>query len=166
MTKAAIIGIKESKLDHTVPESEIRSKLSRILYLRCDRNRNSGGVACYIRKDLCFNTGTLHCKEIENLVFGILLPKSKPVAIGVFWKNFVEKFSNLNLKDSEIYLFGDFNINLFQNGKYMLYGKRSTTSQRSVHTMINRYKEICQINSFKTINNISYTCNMQQLHYY
>ena len=30
----------------------------------------------------------------------------------------VEKFSNLNLKDNEIYLLGDFNINLFQNGKY------------------------------------------------
>ena len=35
---------------------------------------------------MCFNTRTLHCKEIENLVFGILLPKSKPVTIGVFYK--------------------------------------------------------------------------------
>ena len=44
----------------------------------------------------------------------------------------VEKFSNLNLKDIEIYFLGDFNIILFQNGKYILNGKRSTTSQGSI----------------------------------
>ena len=53
-TKAAIIGITESKLDHTVPDSELNIPGYDIL--RCDRNRNGGGVACYIRKDLCFNT--------------------------------------------------------------------------------------------------------------
>ena len=52
----------------------------------------------------------------------------------------VEKFSNLNLIDNEIYLLGDFNINLFQNGNYILNRRRSTTSQGSVHTFINRYK--------------------------
>ena len=31
-----------------------------------------------------------------------------------------EKFSGLNLKDNQIYLLSDFNINLFQNGKYIL----------------------------------------------
>ena len=157
-TKAAIIGITESKLDHTVPDSEVNFPGYDIL--RCDRNRNGGGVACYIRKDLCFNTRTLHCKEIENLVFDILLPKSKPITIGVFYRPpnqgefmdlMVEKFSNLNLKDNEIYLLGDFNINLFQNGKYILNGKRSTTSQGSVHIMINRYKAFCQIHSLKQL---------------
>ena len=63
----------------------------------------------------------------------------------------VEKFSNLNLKDDEIYLLCDFNINLFQSGKYILNGKRSTTSQGSVHTMINRYRELCQIHSLKQL---------------
>ena len=62
-----------------------------------------------------------------------------------------EKFSNLNLKDNEIYLLGDLNINLFQNGKYILDGKRSPTSQGSVHTMINRYREFCQIHSLKQL---------------
>ena len=49
-TKAAIIGMTESKLDHTVPYSEVNFPGYDIL--RCDR------------KDLCFNTRTLHCKEI------------------------------------------------------------------------------------------------------
>ena len=88
-TKAAIIGITESKLDHTVPDLEVN--LPGYDILRCDRNRNGGGVACYIRKDLCFNTRTLNCKEIEN----IILPKLKPITIGVFYRplnqaNFME----------------------------------------------------------------------------
>ena len=120
--------------------------------IEIDRNRNGGGVACYIR--------TLHYQKIENLVFDILLPKSKPITIGVFYRPpnqaefmdlMVEKFSNLNLKDNELYLLGDFNINLFQNGKYILYGKRSTISRESVHPLINRYKEFCQIHSLKQL---------------
>ena len=63
----------------------------------------------------------------------------------------VEKFSNLDSKVIEIYLLVDFNINHFQNGKYTLNRKRSTTSQESVHTIINRYKKFCQIHSFGII---------------
>ena len=128
--------------------------------IQCDRNRNGGGVACYIRKDMCVNTRTRHYKEIENLVFDIILPESKLITVGVFYRplhqtNFidfmVENFSNLNLVDNEIYLFGDFHINLFQNGNYILNRKRSTTSQRSIHMFINRYKELCQTYSFEQL---------------
>ena len=130
-TKAAIIGIMESKLDHTVPDLEVN--LPGYDILQCDRNRNGGGVACHIRKDLCFNARPLNCKEIENIIFDILLPKSKPITIGVFYRppnqaNFMElivkSFSLLNLKDNEIYLLGDFNTNLLQNGNYILNRKR------------------------------------------
>ena len=74
-TKTAIIGITKSKLEHNLPDSEVNFPGYYILL--CDRNRNVGGVAFYIRKDLCFSTRTLHCKEIKNLVFDILLPKLK-----------------------------------------------------------------------------------------
>ena len=123
-TKAAIIGITESKLDHTLPDLEVNFPEYHILW--CHRNRKSGGVTCYIKKDLCFNTITLHYKELEHLVFDILLPKSKPIFIGVFCRPpnqaefddlMVEKVSNWNVNYNEIYLLGDFNINLFQNGK-------------------------------------------------
>ena len=83
-TKAAIIGIVESKLDHTVPDLEVN--LPGYDILPCDRNGIGGSVACYVRKDLCFNTRPLNCKEIENIVFDILLPKSKPITIGVFYR--------------------------------------------------------------------------------
>ena len=46
----AVIGICESKLDVSVLEQEINIDNYKIL--RCDRNRQGGGVACYIRNDL------------------------------------------------------------------------------------------------------------------
>ena len=97
--------------------------------LRYDRNRNGRGVAYYIKKDLCSNAKPLNCNKIENIIFGILLQKSKPITLGIFYRppnqaNFieliVESISLLNLKDNEIYLVGDFNINLLQNGNYVL----------------------------------------------
>ena len=78
--KVVIIGIVESKLDHTVPDLEVN--LPGYDLLRCDRNRNGGGVACYMRKDFCFRP--LNCKKIENSIFDILLLKSKPITIGIF----------------------------------------------------------------------------------
>ena len=134
-TKAAIIGITESKLDHTVSDLEVNLPGYDIVW--CDRNRNGGGVACYIRKDLRINTRALNCEEIGNIIFDILLPKSKRITIGIFYRpsnqaNFMEllvkSFSLLNLKDNEIYLLGDFNINLLQNGNYILNSCLSKTS--------------------------------------
>ena len=45
-TKAAITGITESKLDHTVLDLEVNFPGYDIL--RCDRNRNKGGVLLVI----------------------------------------------------------------------------------------------------------------------
>ena len=59
-TKAAIIGVTESKPDHTVPDLKVN--LLGYDILQCDKIRNGGGVACYIRKSLCFYTRALNCK--------------------------------------------------------------------------------------------------------
>ena len=66
------MGIAESKLDHTLPDLKVNLPGYDIFW--CDKNRNGGGVAWYIRKDLCLNTRSLNCKEIENIIFDILLP--------------------------------------------------------------------------------------------
>ena len=82
-TKAAIIGIIESKLHHTVSDLEVN--LPGYDILRYDRNRNGSDVV-YIRKDLCFNTRALNCKETVNIIFDMLLPKSKPIIVGVSYR--------------------------------------------------------------------------------
>ena len=59
----------------------------------------------------------------------ILIPKVNPIAIGTFYRlpnanEFLRIFSNdfqqIDSKTNEIYLLGDFNINLPQNGKFIL----------------------------------------------
>ena len=52
-TNATILGISESKLDESVLEPEIQTGDDKIL--RCDRNRQGGGLVCYIRNDLSYN---------------------------------------------------------------------------------------------------------------
>ena len=73
-TNAAVIGICESKLDASVLEKEISINYK---ILRCDRNRQGGGVACYVRNDLSYNTLSVFPREVENIFFEILLPNSK-----------------------------------------------------------------------------------------
>ena len=52
-TKAAIIGVTESKVGNSISDSEVKNPGYCII--RYARNRNGGGVACYIRQDLSFN---------------------------------------------------------------------------------------------------------------
>ena len=86
------------------------------------------------------------------------MPKSKPITIGVFYRspnqaNFMElivkSFSLLNLKDNEIYLLGDFNINLLQNGNSILNRKGLAACKGPVHTLINKYQEFLSNIFFK-----------------
>ena len=102
----------------------------------------------------------MNCRVIENIIFDVLLPKSKPITIVVFYRppnqaNFMElivkSFSHLKLKENEMYLLGDFNINLLQNGNYILNRKGMVACQGPVHTLINKYQEFCQIFSLKQL---------------
>ena len=73
----------------------------------------------------------MNCKEIEN-IFDILLLKSKSITIGVFCRppnqaNFMEIIvQSFSLSNNEIYLLGDFNINLLQNKNHILNRKGIT----------------------------------------
>ena len=124
-TKAAIIGISESKVDNSISDSEV--EIPGYCILRCDRNRNGGGAACYVRQDLCFNLRSTVMGDIESIFLDILLPKTKPIFVGIIYRppnsiNFLEYFNkhldDINL-DNEIFLLEHFNINLLHNGKYI-----------------------------------------------
>ena len=72
-TKAAIIGITESKVDNSISDSEV--EIPGYCILRCDSNRNGGGVACYVRQYLCFNWRSTVMRDIEGIFLDILLPR-------------------------------------------------------------------------------------------
>ena len=69
------------------------------------------------------------------------------------------------MKDNELYLFGDFNINLLQNENYVLGRKGMAVCQGAVHTLINKYQEFCQIFSLKQLITCPtrVTCNTSSL---
>ena len=82
--RPAILGITESKLDSSVTNAEVN--INGYSIIRNDRNRNGGGVACYIRNDLCFNIKNIFSNSIEHAFFEILIPKVKPITIGIFYR--------------------------------------------------------------------------------
>ena len=90
-------------------------------------NRQGEGVAWYIKNDLSYNTLSVFPCEIENIYFEILLPNSKPIIVGTIFcppsqNNFLEllnsNMNKINSIDNEIYILGDFKINLFLNDSY------------------------------------------------
>ena len=82
--RPAVLGITESKLDNSVTNTEVNINCYSII--RNDRNRNGGGVACYIRNDLYFNIKNIFSNSIEHVFFEIPIPKVKPIAIGIFYR--------------------------------------------------------------------------------
>ena len=82
--KPATLGITKSKLDSCVTKAEVN--INSYSIIRNDRNRNGGGVACYIRNDLCFNIKNVFTYSIEHVFFKTLIPKVKP--FGIIGKNF------------------------------------------------------------------------------
>ena len=92
-TQAAVIGITESKLNKSIFQLEIQTDYYDLL--RCDRNRNCGGVVCYIRSDICYVQEDVFPNVIENIFFEILLPKAAPITVGIMYRppgqtNFLE----------------------------------------------------------------------------
>ena len=83
-SKATIIGISESKIDETVLDGEICIEGYKLE--RSDRNRQGGGVVCYISKEISYNVREKFSSNIENIFLDILLPKTKPILIGILYR--------------------------------------------------------------------------------
>ena len=62
--RSAILGITESKLDSSVMNAEVN--INGCSIIRNERNRNVGGVTCYIRNDLCSNINNIFSNFIER----------------------------------------------------------------------------------------------------
>ena len=142
---AAVVRICESKADASVFEQEISIDNHKIL--RCDRNRHSVRVACYIRNDLSYNILSVFPCGIENIFLEILLPNSKPVIVGTiyhplsqnsFLKLLCSNMNTINPVDNEIYILGDFNIKSGLNDSYIL-EKKNILNTKSIPSDIKRF---------------------------
>ena len=64
-SKAAVIGVTESKLDATVLDDE--RNIDGCEVIRSDLNRQGGGVACCVRNYISFNVRSDFSDETENI---------------------------------------------------------------------------------------------------
>ena len=106
-----ITGIPKSMLDKSSTNSEIL--IDNYDLLRCYQNRKGDWFACYIRNDLSYTQINLFSNDIENVFFEIHLPKTKLITVGIAYRRPNES----NSTNKETYILGDFNINLYHNGK-------------------------------------------------
>ena len=99
-------------------------------------------MACYIRNNVSFNVRGNFSSEVENIFFDMLLPKSKPILIGILYRpsyqsKFLDKLSmaisETDNFDDQVYILGDLNVNLNNNQKHTPNG-------------IKRYKQFCSLN--------------------
>jgi hypothetical protein len=119
-TKAAIICLSETWIDDSVTDSEI--SIAGYSVIRLDRNREGGGVCSYIRNDFAFtervDLSSRHDLKFESLWLELLLPKTKPILVGVcylpdatnlFLDVFADRLANI-APNTEVIIMGDFNI--------------------------------------------------------
>ena len=57
-----------------------------MVYYVVTKNRNGGGVACYIRNDLSYTQENLFPNDIEKIFFEIHLPKTKLITVGIIYR--------------------------------------------------------------------------------
>ena len=84
-TNVAVITISETWLDNSIISSEVAIEGYNLI--RCDRDRQGGGVCAYIRNDIAFKERfDLDNASLECLWFEILLPKTKPIVLGACYR--------------------------------------------------------------------------------
>ena len=115
-------------MDDSVQSSEIQNE--NYDQIRSDKNGHGDGAAFLISNDLSYKTKSFLPSEIENIFMEIFLPHSKPLVVGTvycppsqgsFTETITEHFSRINTNDTEIYILGDFNIDLFSKQKYIFH---------------------------------------------
>ena len=172
LSNASVIGITESKLDESVSDSEI--SIQGYDVVRNDRNRHGGGVVCYVKNNLSYNVKKEFENDIENIIIDIFLPKTKPITVVIFYRpphqtNILDRVSEsldkLNLENSEVYILGDLNINLFYNEKYIYNNTNNIRNIQNLSPETKRYVEFCSFFGLKQLikTPTRITCNTSTL---
>ena len=161
-----VFCFSETKLDKSILDGEIG--FENYSTIRKDRNRNGGGVACFIHKSLAFEVRSDFPKDFENIFIDILLPKTKPILLGVIYRppsdmQFVENLNNClsnsnSFNSQEVILLGDFNVNLIDRNKKLIHekGYRFSRDEKKYSTSIHltkHYSQLLKTNGFKQIIN-------------
>ena len=90
--------------------------------------------------------------EIENIFFELLLRNRKPIVVRIIYRptsksGFLETinthFNKLDTNNNEIYILGNFNINLYLQNSYIFQKKNNLLQSQSIPRGIKKYYEFC-----------------------
>lgn len=114
-----ICGVSETRLDNTIPTENLSIK--GYDFVRCDRNRQGGGVGVYLRSDLDYvvlqsskNIEQIWLKICVNnvtMIFSIVY-RPPDISRNFFFDEFGNTLSLLLPTADYVFCLGDFNINL------------------------------------------------------
>ena len=106
----------------------------------------------YVKKDFFPNV-------IENIFFEILLPKTSPITVSIMYRqpsqtNFLEilymTFEKVDIGKKEIYILGNFNINIYHNNRYIVQDDNTIYSKFLSHDIKN-YHQFCTMHGLKQL---------------
>ena len=115
-------------------------------------------------------------RKIENIFVEILFPKIKLQIVGIIYRppnksNFLEiinpNFDKLDTDTKESYVLGGFNINLYQNNKYIV-REDNRVSSKFLSSDIKNYHQFCTMHGLKHLlkNPTRVTCSTSTLNDY
>ena len=143
----SVIGISETWLHKNSPPLY---SLENYQMLRSDRgHRKGGGVAIYAKKDIKFKLRSdLHIENTEHIFIEILNTDAKNIIVGmiyrapsdnidIFLKNFDACLNVIAQENKEVYVMGDFNINLLKTDNNTTLTFLSILSSYTFHPHIN-----------------------------
>ena len=115
----------------------------------------------FFKSSVSYNRKPSVCINTESIFIEIILPKSKPVLIGILYRpsdkyNFVNclerTFSKINVFESQkCYLLGDININSHPTGKDIFIQKSANTVNKEILHLTRSYLEFCFTHSLEQI---------------
>ena len=96
---------------------------------------------------------------VKNIFFEILLPKTTPITVGIMYRppsqtNFLEilnkTFEKVDIDKTEINIFGNFNINMYHNNRYIV-RDNNLISSKFLSCDIKNYHQFCMMHGLKQL---------------
>ena len=96
---------------------------------------------------------------MENIFFEILLRKTNPRVVEIIYRspsqnNFLEilnkNFPPVDTDAKETYILGDFNINMYENNKYIVH-ENNTVCKKFTSADVKKYHQFCIMHGLKKL---------------
>ena len=112
-----------------------------------------------MRSDISYVQKDFFPNDIKKIFFKILLHKTTPINVGSMHRppsqtNFLEilnmTFESVDIDKKEIYILGNFNINMYHNNRYAV-RHDNTISSKFLSSDVKNYHQFCTMHGLKQL---------------